>query len=120
MQSYSVDLRQRIVAAVEAGESTKEAAERFDVSWSSVKRYCKQYRETGSLEPKPRPGRPIKLTAEELEALHQQVAEHHDATLAEHCELLLKRSGVRVGISTMWRLLAMLEISYKKKDASGK
>jgi transposase len=116
MQSYSLDLRQRIVAAVEAGESTKEVAERFEVSWSSVKRYYKQWRETGSLEPKPRPGRPPKLTAEELEGLRQQVKEHNDATLAEHCELLLKRRGIRLGISTMWRLIAKLEISYKKKD----
>ncbi len=62
----------------------------------------------------------MKLTAEELEGLRQQVAEHNDATLAEHCKLLLERRGVRVGISTMWRLIGKLAISYKKKDTGGK
>lgn len=116
MQSYSLDLRQRIVAAVEAGASTKEAAERFEVSLSSIKRYCKQWRETSSLEPKARPGRRRKLTAEALEDLRRQVAEHKDATLSEHCDLLFERSGVQLGISSMWRLLAKLEITRKKRQ----
>lgn len=41
MKPYSEDLRRRIVAAVEGGMPKSEAARLFDVSLSSVKRYCR-------------------------------------------------------------------------------
>jgi transposase len=51
--ALSVDLRQRVVHAVEAGASRHQAAERFGVSLASASRWCGQFAREGHLEPKP-------------------------------------------------------------------
>lgn len=56
-QALSVDLRQRVVAAVEAGMSRRQAAARFGVGVSSAIRWVGQLHATGDLSPKPRGGR---------------------------------------------------------------
>jgi transposase-like protein len=56
MSSYSVDLRRRIVSAVEGGMSKAQAARTFSVSLSSVKRYVEKTHRGESLAPKKRPG----------------------------------------------------------------
>ncbi|MDP9352503.1 MAG: helix-turn-helix domain-containing protein, partial [Chloroflexota bacterium] len=58
MKTYSVDLRQRIVEAVERGVPRSQVAEVFGVSLATIKRYLRRKRQTGDLTPKPRPGRP--------------------------------------------------------------
>ncbi len=54
MHAYSLDLRERIVRAVEAGHARAGVARTFQVSLSTVKRYAAQHRTTGSLAPKRR------------------------------------------------------------------
>src|SRR5918997_1202287 len=49
VQAYSMDLRERIVAAVDAGLTQGQAAERFGVSLRTVERYLARRRATGSL-----------------------------------------------------------------------
>ena len=51
VKAYSVDLRQRAVDAVLAGESCGVVAERFSVARSSVIKWSHRYRETGSVAP---------------------------------------------------------------------
>lgn len=54
MQAYSVDLRQRIVSALdEQGATIDSVAERFWVSATSLKRYKRQREQTGNLSAKP-------------------------------------------------------------------
>src|SRR5215475_13551953 len=55
-QSYSGDLRERVIGTVEAGASRREAAELFEISVSSAIRWVQRWREEGSSEPKPRGG----------------------------------------------------------------
>ena len=55
-RSLSVDLRRRVVAAVESGMSRRQAAARFGVGVSSAIRWVAQWRLTGDLSPKPRGG----------------------------------------------------------------
>jgi transposase-like protein len=55
-QSYSGDLRERVIGTVEAGASRREAAESFEISVSSAIRWVQRWREEGSSEPKPRGG----------------------------------------------------------------
>src|SRR3974377_715896 len=55
-KSYSADLRERVIEAVEMGASRHEAAERFDVSVRSVVKWHQYWRQTGSAAPKPRGG----------------------------------------------------------------
>ena len=61
MSGYSVDLRRRIVSAVEGGLSKAQAARTFSVSLSSVKRYVDKAEKGESLAPKKRPGSAPKL-----------------------------------------------------------
>ena len=58
MRAYSIDLRQRIVQAVESGMSLSEAARVYRVGRSTVKRYLSQQRVAGDLTPKIIPRRP--------------------------------------------------------------
>jgi transposase-like protein len=53
MRAYAVELRVAIVEALGDGLSTSEAARRFGVSVSSVKRFRAQYQQTGDLAPRP-------------------------------------------------------------------
>ncbi len=57
MEAYSLDLRKRVLAACDAGQSTKKVAEQFDVSPAWVRRLKQRRREDGSIEPRPIPAR---------------------------------------------------------------
>ncbi len=58
MRAHSQELRQRVLRAVDEGTSRAEIIERFQVSRATIKRYLKQRRETGNVQPRPIPGRP--------------------------------------------------------------
>ncbi len=49
--SYSIDLRERVVLAVEFDETCRAVAERFGVVVSSVVKWPQRYRATGSVAP---------------------------------------------------------------------
>src|SRR5262245_24593497 len=55
-KSYSADLRERVIEAVEMGASRHEAADRFEVSVSSAVKWLQRWHESGSAVPKPRGG----------------------------------------------------------------
>ena len=55
-RAYSGDLRERVIEAVEAGASRREAAERFEVSVASAVKWLQRWSETRSAAPKPRGG----------------------------------------------------------------
>src|SRR3712207_8608201 len=68
MRAYSMDLRERVVAAVDAGMRPAQAAARFEVSVRSVERYLARRRTTGSLAPSvqrhgPKPEKKARVTA---------------------------------------------------------
>src|SRR5918994_1462618 len=57
MSAYSLDLREKIVESVKKGVPKAETARRFGVDRATVKRYCKQLDERGTLEPRKAPGK---------------------------------------------------------------
>lgn len=114
MKGYSLDLRERIVAAVAAGWSKLAVSERFGVSRSTVKRYEKR-QEQGQLAPSKRPGRQRRLDAKGCEALRQQVEAHHDWTLEQHAEALAKETGTLIKKSSVGNHLKRLGITHKKR-----
>jgi transposase len=120
VQPYSLDLRQKIVDVyVEGNTSQRQIAQRFRVAYSFVRKLIKQYRETGEISPKRRTEQtPTKLSIEQLEILETIAESNNDATLAELCDLLEQRIGVRIGISTMFRMLEKLNLTLKKNAAS--
>jgi transposase len=113
---YSGDLRARVIEAVEAGASRREAGERFEISASSSVRWLQRWHESGSAEPKPRGGSISSLEkfAAEIFAL---IAEQPDLTLLETVAELRKRR-IRTSRSSLWRFLDRHGITLKKKPAS--
>ena len=85
MKAYSIDLRQRVVAAYDAGEGTQEQlAARFAVSTSWVRKLLRQRRDTGSIEPRPHGGGHAPAFDAAADArLRQAVRDDSDATLEE-------------------------------------
>src|SRR5690606_12975030 len=106
MRAYSTDLRERVVAACDAREHTREQiAERFSVSVSWIRRILQQRRETGSVGPKPHGGgRAPAFDADAADRLRAAVREDVDATLEE----LAQAADVACSPSTVHRTLDRL------------
>jgi len=118
MRQYSADLRERLLRAIDAGLGQAEAARLFGVGTTTIKRWKRQRRETGTLAPKPRPGRTPLIGPAQRTALEAQVRAAPDATLAEHCATWERERGVRVSEATMSRALARLGWPLKKRPSS--
>ena len=114
MRAYSLDLRQRIVAALEAGESVTAVATRFAVSPRTVRRYRHQWREAGTLIARTSPGRPRLISPDQHDALGAQVLADPDARLLDHCQQWAASTGVVVSEATMCRTLQKLALTHKK------
>src|SRR5215203_3609057 len=115
MTGYSVDLRSRIVSAIEEeGMSKAQASRTFSVSLSSVKRYAKKAERGESLAPKKRPGSPPKLDPKAMKLLEEDLKERPFATLKERRDYVEGLSGISVSRSTMCRAIARLGPTRKK------
>ena len=115
MKAYSQDLRQRVVRAVDAGQSQAEIAKTFAVSVATIKRYLKQRRETGHVLPKAIPGRPARKGAVLQAHLRAQLEAHPDATREEHCRLFQAEQGIEVSTASISRARAALGWTRKKR-----
>ena len=117
MNAYSLDLRERVVRAVDRGEETQQQiAERFGVGTTFIKDLLKLRRETGTLLPKPHGGgMPAKYTGAALERLQRELAKQPDATLEE----LRDRTRVKASIMAVARALDRLGV-HRKKSRSGR
>ena len=108
----SLELRERVVDAVELGASRREAAEWFDVSPSSAIKWMQRRQATGSIAPKPSGGSisPLEAHAAFLFVL---IARQPDLTLDEIVAAMHKRriAGSR---SAVWRFFQRHKISVKK------
>ena len=109
MKAYSMDLRERVVAACDARAGTREQiAARFSVSVSWVRDLLRRRRETGSIAPKPRGGgRAPAFDDEAAGRLRAAVRADTDATLAE----LAEAAGVACCASAVHRALVRLGIT---------
>ena len=114
-KAYSGDLRERVIEAVEAGASRREAAERFEVSVASAVKWLQRWGEKRSAAPKPRGGSisPLEEFAAKILAV---IAERPDLTLVETVAELRKR-GIKPSRSALWRFLCRHDITVKKKPA---
>ena len=119
MKPYSVDFRQKIIEVYEQENiSIRNLAQRFKVAKSFIQKILKQYRETGNIHPQKQGGHPPrKLQEEQLVDLIEIIESNNDATLEELCELLQKKTGVRISRSTMGRITLQLNYSVKKNSA---
>jgi transposase len=118
MKQYSVDLRERLLRAVDAGLPLGEAARLFGVGVSTINRWRRLRRATGGLTPKPRPGRSPRIGPDRRPALAAQARAMPDATLAEHCAAWERDQGARLSTATMSRALARIGWPLKKSRSA--
>ena len=113
---YSLDLRERVVAAMAAGMSGQQAAQHFSISESSALRWARRSRETGSPKAKPMGGtRPFVLEAHRR-WITVRLAEKPDLTLRA-LAAELKARGATGSSFAVWSIVADAGLSFKKKPA---
>src|SRR4051812_10157134 len=104
-----MDLRKRVVAAVDAGLSQRQAAGRFEVSLRTVGRYLSRRRATGGLAVTAQRHGPEPTVRRALQAwLPARLDAVADATLAEHVAAFVAAGGAPVSLSAMSRAIAGL------------
>ena len=113
---YSMDLRERVVAAVDGGMSRHAAARRFGVAASSAIKWVRRVRETGSAAPGQMGGhKPNILSGPNRDWLLKRAA--RDFTLRGLVAELAER-GVKVDYVQVWRFVHAEGLSFKKKRSA--
>lgn len=112
MDAYSLDLRERVLADCDAGQSNDEVARKYRVSASWIRRLKQRRRETGSIAPKKRRVPPPQWTAY-TDEISRAVDERPDTTLKE----LRATLGLKLSEPTLCRALQELRLSWKKKGS---
>lgn len=120
MKPYPLELRERIVSAVDEKIHTiAELAELFQVTERYIYKLLKLRRDTGDLNPLPHSGgvEPL-LNEERLLIVAELVAHYPDATLQEYRELIHTHCGVKVCLTTVWSAMEKSAFT-RKKNAPG-
>src|SRR4030095_5112083 len=124
-KALSFDLRSRVLAAIDAGLSCRQAAARFGVSASSAIRWQGMRRgggggargAGGDAGPKPQGGdRLSRQTEAHADLIHAALDEMPDITLPE-LKARLAEQGAFVSVSALWRFCRRHKITRKKKTA---
>ena len=113
MEAHSMEIRKRVIRAIEEGELTQEEiAEQLGVSSRWVRWLYQRWLKTGKMEPLPHGGGfPAKITPEVDRQLREYLKEHPDATLAE----IRTDCGLSVSLSAICQALQRLGLGRKKK-----
>ncbi len=116
---YPLELRLRVVAAVEEdGDTYEQAADRFKVGVASVDRWLALARK-GELAPKPNRNGHQPVIRDGLEEdLRALLRERSEDTLPELCDRFEERTGVQVSTSTMSRSIRRLGFTRKKRPSN--
>jgi transposase len=114
MKAYSLDLREKIVAAVGRGMSKAQAARTFGVGVTSVKRYVKLAEEGKSLRPGKALGKKGKLDGSGIDLLEEDLRTRPAATYEKRADLLYELLGIRVSKATICRAIKRLGYTRKK------
>jgi transposase len=118
MRAYSIDLRERIVAALQNGQTPKTVAEQFTVSTMTVRRYQHRHQTSeGDLAPRLAPGAIRRVPDTLLPQIEAYLVEHPGTTVQQVRTWLGETHAVAVSLPTMYRTLARLQITWKKVSA---
>lgn len=114
---YPMELRERAVRFVEAGESRHSVAERLGVSASCVIKWLARYHETGSVRPGKMGGHvPPKIAGDHRDWVLAQIEAGGDVTLQGLADGLAAR-GLKVDYRTMWNFVHREGKSFKKNGS---
>jgi len=112
---YSLDLRRRVVEAIEGGMSTRAAAERFSVGIATAGEWARLKRATGDVRPA-RQGPPFGSKLDDHEGFILDLIDAaSDITLGEIAEKLAAEHGVCAVPATIWYFLDKRGLTFKKR-----
>ncbi|XWN32702.1 MAG: IS630 family transposase [Devosia sp.] len=113
-RALGIDLRRRVVEAIDGGLSTREAARRFCVGIATAGAWHRLWRTTGDVRPR-RQGHPGHSKLDPHEAfILALIEERKDITLKEIAERLRSERDVHAWPSTIWQFLDRRGITFKK------
>jgi transposase len=116
-RGYSNDLRLRVVAIVQGGESAREAARLLDLGASTAIRWIERLTKTGSVSAKPGTGHTRSPLKRHERWLLELVAREPDLTLEEIRARLRSEKKMKIAISSIWRFYERHNITFKKNSA---
>jgi putative transposase len=111
----SNDLRERVIAALAAGESCRSVASRFGVAVSSVVKWSQRYRATGSVAPGKMGGHRKPLLDPHRAFLLERISRTPHLTLHRLKDELAAR-GVLVSHNAVWLFLRREGLRFKKNS----
>ena len=114
-RAYSNDLRERVVAAVESGESCRAVAARYDVAVSSVVKWSQRYRATGSVAPGKMGGHRKRVLEPHRAFIVERISQTPHLSLHRLKDELAAR-GVFVSHTAVWEFLRREGLRFKKNS----
>ena len=111
---YSNDLRERVLAAVVAGETTRVVAKRFGVAVSTVVKWHQRYRKTGSVWPGKVGGHRKRLLEPHRDFIIEAITRTPHLTL-HGLKYLLAEQGIKVSHNAVWHFLRREGVELQKK-----
>ena len=118
MKPYSQDLRERAIAALEAGKTQAEVAAQFQIHKSTLEKWWYRWRDTGSCAALPAASGPKRTLQDAESFIRAAVKKQPDATLEELCERVQEAQGLVVSPSMMCRELKLLNLPRKKSRST--
>lgn len=116
MQSYSQDLRDRVLRAVERGDRPTDIAKRFEVSREWVYDVKRRFERDGLRHHLPMGGYRVSRVADKESLIRGWIKKQADLTLAEISERLLEH-GITIKTTALWHQLDKWGLSFKKNPA---
>lgn len=113
VRPLSLDLRERVVAAVLAGESCRAVAARFGVAVSSVVKWSQLHRTTGSVAPGKMGGHRKRVLEPHRAFIVERIGQTPDLTL-HGLKAELNARGVSVSHNAVWVFLRREGLRFKK------
>jgi len=110
---YSQDLRERVIATIEAGETQSATAKTFKISRRTVVDYVRRWRETGHLAADKFGGHKRHQLARHETKVRSMVEAWPEQTLAE-LQARLAKAGITTSVTSLDRFLRFIGLSYKK------
>lgn len=114
---YSLDLRERAVARVAAGETVRSVAAVLQISAASVVKWSQRHRRTGSAAPGPMHGHRARVLLPHRDWIVERTAAGRAFTLRGLQGELADR-GVKVDYRTVWNFIHAEGLTFKKKPAA--
>jgi transposase len=113
---YSLDLRERVVGAIEGGLSRREAAEVFGVSPSTAVKWMRRHHDSGIVAARAMGGDRRSRLGGARSFIEERLDAVNDLTI-EELRAALRERGIVVGYGTVWRLLTKEKVTLKKNRA---